>query len=238
DLTESPITVDAGHFQVEMDLFAFSYDRDTTDQGDTRVISYGIAPINLKVGLLNHLDAQLILETWTIRRIEDRVTGRVINQSGFGDVIPRLKLNLWGNDGGRTAAAIMPFVKIPTNQDRLGNNAFEGGLIVPFGVELPKEFGLGLMAEVDVIQDESGNGYHPEFINTIAIGHSIVGNLGAYIEFFSLVSTEAEADWIGSVDVGFGYSFTPDVRLDAGVNIGVTPATDDWNPFVGISFRY
>lgn len=31
---------------------------------------------------------------------------------------------------------------------------------------------------------------------------------------------------------------TRDVQLGAGVNIGLTSATDDLNPFVGLSVRY
>jgi hypothetical protein len=52
------------------------------------------------------------------------------------------------------------------------------------------------------------------------------------------VSTEDGAEWVGTVDIGFTYGLSANVQLDAGVNIGVTDSADDWNPFLGISFRY
>ena len=238
DKTESPYTVDAGHFQIEMDVLSYSFDRYNTDFNDTRVETVGIAPINLKAGLCNNVDFQLILEPYTSVRTHDRTAGTVRNQRGFGDIVTRLKMNLWGNDSGATALAVMPFVKLPTNRDELGNNAVEGGVILPLAVELPWGWGMGLMTEFDFNRDSSGSGLHTEFINTVTFGHDIIGKLSGYVEFFSLVSTESGADWIGTVDAGLTYALTDDIQLDAGVNFGVTRPADDINPFVGLSWRF
>jgi hypothetical protein len=238
DKTESPYTVDAGHFQIEMDVLSYAYDRDNGLPGDTRVESVSIAPMNLKVGLCNRADLQLVLETYTSVRTHVRATRQVEKQRGFGDIMVRVKGNMWGNDGGGTALALMPYVKLPTNQDGLGNNSVEGGLIVPLAVELPGGWGMGMMTQFDYIRDEGGSGHHPEFVNTITLGHNIAGNLDGYIEFFSVVSTERDSEWIGTVDAGFTYGLTDDVQLDAGINIGVTRSADDWNPFLGISWRF
>src|SRR5262245_28612682 len=75
DKTESAYTVDAGHFQVEMDLVNYAYDHDTAGNADTRIDAWAIAPINFKVGLLNNLDLQTVIETYNYVVIEDRVTG-------------------------------------------------------------------------------------------------------------------------------------------------------------------
>jgi len=238
DKTESAYTVDAGHFQIEMDVLNYAYDRDNGLPGDTRVESVSIAPMNLKVGLCNYADFQLVLETYNSVRTHNRATGVVEEKRGFGDVIPRLKVNLWGNDGGPTALAVMPFVKLPTNQDGLGNNSVEGGVILPLAVALPQEWSMGLMTEVDFNRDEVGRGHHAEFVNTITFGHDIVGNLGGYVEFFGAVSTESDSEWVGTVDLGLTYALTKDIQLDAGVNLGVTRSADDINPFLGISWRF
>ena len=238
DKTESPYTVDAGHFQIEMDVFSYSYDRYNSERRDVRAESLSITPMNLKVGLRNNVDLQLVLETYNSVRVHDRDAGTVEKQRGFGDVIPRLKINLWGNDGGRTAFAVMPYVKLPTNQDHLGNNSVEGGVILPLAVGLPHGFGLGLMTQFDIIRDEDDGGHHPEFVNTITVSHDLVGDLGGYVEFFSLVSAESNSPWIGTIDIGFTYGLTEDIQLDAGVNIGATRSADDWNPFLGVSWRF
>ncbi|HEY2951208.1 MAG TPA: transporter, partial [Verrucomicrobiae bacterium] len=238
DKTESPYTVDAGHFQFEADVLNYSYDRYNAARADTRVESVAIAPINFKLGLCNRADLQLVVQSYNAVRTHDRAAGTVDKQRGFGDVVPRLKVNLWGNDGGATAFGVMSFVKLPTNQDRVGNNSVEGGVIFPLAVALPKGWGMGLMTEVDFIRDGVGRGRHPEFINSITFGHDIVDNLGGYLEFFSAVSRESGSCWIGTADVGLTYGLTKDLQLDAGVNFGLTRSADDINPFFGISWRF
>lgn len=238
DKTESAYTVDAGHFQFEMDLVSYTYDSERAAGVETRVDAFAIAPINLKVGLCNQVDLQVVVETWNYARTKMSGAGATVHQRGFGDITTRLKYNFWGNDGGKTAFAAMPFLKLPTNQDDLGNNSVEGGLILPLAVELPHGFGMGVMTEFDFNRDATGDGYHTEFINTITFSHDIVGNLGGYVEFFSLVSAEEDSDWVGTVDLGLTYGLTENVQLDAGVNIGVTKAADDLNPFVGLSWRF
>jgi hypothetical protein len=236
DRTESAYTVDAGHVQVEMDVVTWVHDRYTADRSDLDSLS--VVPMNLKVGLTNRVDLQVVLETWNWVRTKDRVSGRVTRQHGFGDVTVRLKTNLWGNDGGRSALAVMPFVKLPTNQDDLGNDAVEGGLIFPVDFELPYEWGLGAQMEFDLNEDADGGGHHPEFVNTVEVGHDIVGDLGGYVEFFSAASTDSDTHWQATVDFGLTYALTEDLQLDGGVNVGVTRATDDVNPFLGLSFRH
>ena len=238
DKTESAYTVDAGHFQIEMDFFSYTRDRDTSGGADTRVESWAIAPINFKVGLLNSVDLQTVIETYNFVETDDRVGGTKTRQEGFGDVTSRLKVNLWGNDGGSTALAIMPYVKSPTNQDQLGNNSVEGGIILPLAVELPAGFAMGIMPQIDFVRNDGRDGHHTEIVNTMTIGHGIIGDLGMYVEFFSAVSTEDDSPWVGTVDIGFTYGLTPDIQLDAGVNIGVTDSADDINPFLGISLRF
>jgi hypothetical protein len=238
DKTESAYTVDAGHFQIEMDVLNYTYDRHNTERSNTRAESVGIAPMNLKLGLLNNLDLQVVLESYTSIRVHDLSTGVVEKRRGFGDMIVRTKLNLWGNDAGTTALALMPFIKLPTNQDDLGNNSVEGGIIAPLAVALPAGWGMGMMTEVDFVRDSVEGGHHPEFVNTLTFSHGIVGKLAGYIEFFSLVSTESDADWVGTLDCGLTYSLTDDIQLDAGLNIGLTRSADDLSPFIGLTWRF
>jgi hypothetical protein len=237
DKTESPYTVDAGHVQVEMDLAAFTYDRHNSDRADTRVESWSFGTVNLKFGLLNNVDLQVVLEPWSVSRTVERPGGRM-RADGFGDITLRTKFNLWGNDGGSTAFALMPFVKIPANQDDLGNHAVEGGLIVPLAVELPAGWGMGLMTEIDFNEDADGRGHHAEWINSITFSHDIAGPLGGYFELFTLVTSERHAPWVATLDVGLTYAVTKNVQLDAGVNFGLTRSADDVAPFVGLSIRF
>lgn len=239
DLTESPFTVDAGHFQVEMDLANYTHDHDKSSGNDIRTDAWSLGAINLKAGLTPDTDIQLVIDMWNRVRTEDRVLGTVTRQDGFGDMTVRVKKNLLGNDGGTTMAlGIMPFVKFPTNQDGLGNHAIEGGVIVPLSVSLPCGWDMGAMTEVDCRRDERGAGSHATLINSITAGHGLGGKLAGYVEFYSEVSAEPRTGWIGLADFGLTYGVGKNTQFDAGVNIGVTPAAPDWNPFVGVSRRF
>src|SRR5438552_16756270 len=59
--TESPYTVDAGHFQVEMTRLAYTHDREARDGMTQRLEERELAATTLKLALLNLLDAKLVL---------------------------------------------------------------------------------------------------------------------------------------------------------------------------------
>ena len=238
DLTESPYTVDAGHFQFETDLWNYSYDRHNSSRADTKDEATSFATINAKVGLLNDLDMQFVVPVYNRVRTHDYSTGTVTRNQGFGDLTVRMKYNVWGNDGGETAFGVMPFIKFPTAAAGLGNNSVEGGLILPLAVELPRGWSLGTMLEVDFLRDSVGSGRHVDFVNTITLGHDIIGKLAGYVEFFSALSTESAAPWLATANAGLTYGLTQNIQLDAGVNFGVTRSAPDLNPFIGLSWRF
>jgi hypothetical protein len=237
DKTESPFTVDAGHFQLEMDFANFSDDRHNVERADVRVRAHEFAPLNLKLGILNNVDAQLVLSPYRWEKTEDKRTGTIDRHSGFGDITPRLKFNLIGNDGGPFALALLPFVKLPANQESLGNNAIEGGFKVPYWFDVP-DWDVCLMAEVDIMRDALSSAYHPEFVNSISIGHHLIGKFSLYAEFFSNVSAESDSAWIGTFDTWLTYAATKNLRFEGGVYIGVTRAAEDLRPFIGMTWRY
>lgn len=237
DQTESPYTVDAGHFQVEMDLVNAVIDEDRSGGGEVQTTDFAVAGINLKVGLLNHVDLQFVFDTYVHSRIEDRIAGTAADASGSGEFQTRLKINFWGNDGGRTAFAMMPFVKWPLPESDLRNGETEGGVIFPFAMDLGGGWGLGAMTEFDFVSDNSG-GHEVEYFNTITVGHDIVGDLGGYVEFAALVAPWSHEEWQGQVALGFTYGFSEDLQFDWGCNFGVTESAPDFNPFVGLSYRY
>ena len=231
DQTESAYTVDAGHFQVEMDLVSAVFDR----HGEVQTRGWGTS-LNLKAGLLNNVDIQFVLEPYVTIRQKDLQTDAAGTISGFGEFQTRVKVNLWGNDGGKTAMAIMPFIKWPLAESDLRNGKTEGGIILPWAVELPAQWGLGGIVEFDFVSD-GGGGRDTEYFNTIALSRDIVGDLGAYVEFAALLTPGNGESWQGQVDLGFTYALNKNTQFDFGCNFGVTEAAPDFNPFIGFSWR-
>ena len=190
----------------------------------------------LRIGLLNQMDAQLMLEPYTIRY--EREDGSRVTRRGFGDTTVRVKYNFWGNDGGPTAFAATPYIKFPTSQQGIGNRGVEGGLVLPLEMELPWEFYVGLTSRFDAVRDEDQSGYHAEFVNSIELGHDLVGNLSGWVEFVGAVSTERHAGWLGEFNTGLVYELTKNIQLNMGVSIGLTREEDDWYVFAGMAWRF
>ena len=230
DETETPHTVDAGHFQLEMDFANFTYN--STSHEITR--AWSIAPVNLKVGLLNSVDLQFVYDDYL------RFPARIgeATKSGFGDLTTRMKINLWGNDAGETAFALLPYIKFPTSTGGVGNNAVEGGMIFPFAMKLPEDFELGAETAAGVFRNANDSGHHEEFMDSITVDHTLIGKLSGYLEFFSNVSTERHSDWVGTADVGLEFLMTKNAQLDFGCNIGLTGTADTAHAFAGVTLRF
>lgn len=229
DKTESPYSLDAGHFQFETDIA--NYSKDTAGGIKTETLNLNL--INLKLGLTNRTDLQVILGTYV-----RQTTSAGSAASGLGDLTIRYKVNLYGNDEGDFALGIMPFANLPTAANGLGNGSVEGGLIIPFALALPAGFGSGGMLQINVAKEKTGNAYHPEFIGSLTAGHDIVGELSSYVEFFAQQNANTTNPLVATLDVGFTYLLAPNWQLDCGVNLGVTDAADDVNPFLGLSARF
>lgn len=228
DKTESPITVDAGHAQVELDLATYTRDREQGVLTET----LNVTPINLKYGVSGDTDVQLIVGGY----LRQSAGGRTID--GIGDVTLRLKHNLWGNDGGDTAFGLIPFVILPTARNGLGSGHVEGGVIAPFSVKLAETFDLGVMTEVDVVRRDDDAGYTASFVNSVTLGHDLTDTLGMYVELFTEKAARGGAGWNVTGDVGITLALGDSAQLDTGVNVGLSEAADDLNVFVGYSRRF
>jgi hypothetical protein len=220
DTTESPITVDAGVWVVEASYFDW-----TRDTGDD---AYTVMSTNLKVGLTDRIDLQTIFDTFTW---EDPVTGA--EAEGFSDVTLRLKYNLWGNDGGPSALAIFPYVKIPTGT-ALSNGVTEGGLILPFAADLTDGIGLGLMAQVDAVDDGAG-GHDAQFLHSAVLGFDLTESLAVYTEYFGITGPGAYQPYFSG---GTTLTLNADLILDAGIRVGLSDASEDFGLFGGFTKRF
>jgi hypothetical protein len=187
--------------------------------------------------LLNNVDLQFLLDDYLHVRTDDRAAGAT-TRSGFGDFTTRLKINLWGNDSGRTAFALLPYIKFPTSTGRLGNNAVEGGVIFPLAVKLPADFELGVETAAGIFRNENDDGRHGEFIGSFTVDHAIIGNLNGYVEFFANATTERHSGWVGTVDGGLEFLLTKNMQLDCGCNVGLTTAAETAHPFSGVTIRF
>lgn len=221
DATESPLTVDAGHFVIETSVF----DWRRNDGSDTHTL----LSTNLKIGLSNDVDLQIVFDTYAW---EDPKVGK--DSEGFGDVQLRLKYNLWGNDGGDSALALFPFVKIPTSA-QFSNDEWEGGLIIPYATEISGGIGLGLMAEFDVIYDAVRKDHDFEFLHSAVLGFDLNQRFGSFVEY---VGIEGDPSYRAFGAGGFTYTVHEDLVLDLGTQVGLNNTAEDFGLFFGFTRRW
>jgi hypothetical protein len=235
DATESPFTIEPGRVQIESSFVEYTRDRQNPARTDLRVEAWSVAPFNVRVGLTPGAELQIVVNSFLDVRVDDRDAGVTERVRGCGDVTLRAKWNFWGNDGGPNAFGLMPFVKLPTARDGLGNEKVEAGVILPFAAELPGGWGFGAMTEVDFVRDGDDDGYALVWVNTATVSRDITERLGGFLE---LASEAGDGKPAFGFNCGLTYAVDPNLQLDAGVNVGLSRAADDLTLFTGIVKRF
>jgi hypothetical protein len=231
-----PYTVDAGHFYFETSVLSYFFDE---PDNHTTVQQWNPFSFNLRAGLTNNVELDLVYGGYSNFLVRDRAAGGTKTNSGFGDFVLQSKINLFGNDGGPTALGLIPFLKFPTNTHDLGNDSIEGGLGIPLQIALPGNFSLGLESGASFVRNSGDTGYDPGFFNAIVLGHTLfIDPLTIYGELFSLITAGADSTLAAYIDTGLVYQVFPNADVDFGCNFGVTDAANDYEPFTGFSFRF
>ena len=221
DRTESAYSVDPGHFQFEADLI----NRSASGEASETLLG----GINAKAGLTDSIDVQLVLEPFVTTAVGE------VSESGIGDTTLRLKWNLFGNDEGSSALALMPYISLPTRGENIGSSNTTVGLAIPFAYSLPGDVSGGIMLEPTYSLFDGGNfNDHFTFGTMATFSRDLWGDFGGYVEFYNELSS---GPWVATFDLGITWGMTPNLQWDIGANIGASEASDDLNVFAGVSFR-
>jgi len=235
DQTEGPYTVDAGHLQLESSFAEYTHDKDHGQNSEL----WSVAPSNLRIGLLNNVEADLLVDPYlNLRTAGSNNSGTSTRVDGFGDTELRAKINLWGNDGGTTAFGLLPFIKVPTANNGLGNRHVEGGLILPLQINLSDDTSIGLEVEGDILRNDSNTGYGSDVSYSAVFDQHLIGPLAGYIEYVGVLPIRLGETYSAYLDGGFTWLLSTNVQLDIGINKGLTRSAYDYNLFSGISVRW
>lgn len=221
DVTESPISVDAGHFQFEGDLYKWSKATQGTSGRVVNVFN-GL----YKMGLSHSWDIHIGIELYNLYQDAE---GNTV-EKGYGNTTIRLKKNFWGNDGGtRTALGMIPYVTFPTSavdEDILF------GLAFPFSYDLNENYGAGAQFQFDFAPNEEGD-YEMSYLQTVVLGGPVIGKLDFYIEGVGVFSSGST---IFSANGGLIYNISDNVKVDVAANQGLVDDAPT-RVYVGLSFR-
>jgi Putative MetA-pathway of phenol degradation len=229
-------TIDAGHFEFEMDTLNYTYSK------YLGIATHSVQTLDptFKIGVTNWADVEVQFNGLQASRSFDAETGATVEHGGgFGDILLRTKMNLIGNDGGPVGLAIIPYVKLPSSAPVISNGAFEGGLIAPLALRLPQDYLVTLMTEVDAVKDLA-NHREANFVNLIGVSHPLPGIEGAnaVVELYSAIGSDRAAPPIYTLDLGMNFRIDQHTILDVGLNLGLNSAAPKVQIYTGISARF
>lgn len=232
--SNGPITVDAGHVQIESDFVAYTH---SNAGGITTRLIQTVDPV-LKLGLTNSVDLELQFTgyNWLSATPRDN-QANLASARGAGDLVARTKVNLFGNDGG-PALALIPYVKFPTAAAVVGNGNTEGGLIAPLSIPLPGNFVLTLMPELDVLRNQSNAGHHLSATGVIDLSYSPIKAVTLYAELYAARGADKGNPPVYTVDAAVSWMLTDTLQLDVGSNIGLNRNAPNLQVYTGIAQRF
>ncbi len=230
-ITETPVTVQPGHFLLEMDALSFKVDREP----GLKYTAFGAASTFLTTGLTSRLDLQLGAEFYLSQKFD--AAGLIDRQSGVGDVYIRAKYRFYESNDTYTAVAVMPFVKIPTNSGGVGNDSVEGGVIVPFQTELVGGFTLGAMAELDFIRNDANNGYDTYWSGSASLTRQFFKRVGLYGEAVAAKSSGG-APWEGTLGAGATLTVSKYAWWDFAIYRGISEGAADWTHVLRFNYGF
>lgn len=232
DQTGTPFTVPKGFFHFESGIVDHERRLDT----DNKLETFTWGEINAKYGLTDNLDLQVIWQPMTEVRYRGDENDPGFYQSGVNDLLVRMKYNLMGNDSGDFALAMLPYVKVPTAKRGIGNDMWEGGLILVSEADIGGGFTLGNSLGGHISADSDDTLYFRPAISAV-LGREITEKLGVFVEIYSSWHMDEERYWQTSLDFGLDYDLTEHMILDAGV-LWFFRGEETLNPFAGISWRF
>lgn len=221
-VTETPETVQPGRFLLEVDALSLTIDREP----GLKYTAFGAASTFLTTGVTSRLDVQVGAQLYLTQKFD--AAGFTERTSGIGDVYVRAKYRFYESNDTYTAVAVLPYVKFPTNSGGVGNDAVEGGVIVPFKTELVGGFDFAAMGELALLRNDNDDGYDSFWFASAYLHRRILKAIGVYGEA-AVAKSSGGAPWAGTVGFGATLAVAERAWWDFAVYRGVSNDAADWN---------
>lgn len=230
-ITEWPATVAPGRFLLEMDAISLTLDR----EAGYKYTAVGVASTFLSTGLAENWDIQVGAELFISQKVDSG--GISDRDTGIGDVYVRTKWRFYEDEASGTAVAVIPYVKIPTNSGDVGNDAVEGGIILPWRTTLAGGFDVGAMAELDFTRNAADDGYDLDAYFSASLTRELTGALGVYGEV-ALGKSSGGGPIEGIMGAGVTLALSENTWWDLAAYKGISKGAADWNHVLRFNFGF
>jgi hypothetical protein len=230
-VTEWTTTVAPGRFLLEMDALSLTFDKEP----GYKYTALGAASTFLTTGLAENWDIQIGAELFVSQKVESG--GLSDRDTGIGDIYLRTKWRFYENAETGTSVALLPYVKIPTNSGDVGNDAMEGGLIVPWATKIAGGFDVNAMVEFDLLRNDADDGYDLYTYFSASLGREITSAIGVYGEV-ALAKSSGGSPFEGVLGGGVTLALSENTWWDFAVYKGVSDEASDWNHVLRFNFGF
>jgi len=233
--TESPFTVDAGHFQLETDLGRLINEPGSEEDPQKR--TWHAAYALVKLGLSRKTDIQVELPFYAAQKQRPDEASEWENQRGFGDVAVRVKHNFLGDDQkSPLAASVIGFVRLPTGATGISNARPEYGIVLPVNIEIGKTYNLEAQLETDLDYDPEEARRYVRLMPSVALDRQFGEKLGLLVEGAFPWNSEQHR-WHAQLNVAPTFNVTDNFQVDAGTHLALNSRSQR-EYFVGLTVRY
>ena len=233
-VTESPITVDPGHWQFETDAVRLISSKPGAEE---RTRTLRLNAFSLKTGLTDRTDVQVFVDPFVVEKQWATDGGTPERSRGFGDVAVRLKHNFLGNDScsaGRWAAAVIGYTRLPTG-GKQGAGGFEYGVLLPVTFTFNQDAHLSAQWETSLNFDREAHHHFLDLAPSLTFDYGFTPWLAAFIEGTSRHDVRTSS-WQSALNLGPVFHVSRNVQLDFGRHLALSRNADR-EYFAGLVLR-
>jgi len=223
-VTEVPQTIEPGHVLLRMNAISVGLAADTAAPNQYQGLALGTALVS--AGLTDSVDVEVGTQLYL--RATGSVNGIDQTHSGIGGLTLRPKWTFLRDPTTRQQAAIIPYLILPTHSNAVGNKAVQGGVILPWSVDLGGGAAAGAMFEWDEFRNPADTRYDTRWYASGYVKWSFGQLLSAYAETTLSTSTAGSSTSTGTVGGGATLSLSKNFQWDFEVSKVVGTGRNAW----------
>ncbi len=76
------------------------------------------------------------------------------------------------------------------------------------------------------------------FADAASLTKAVTPKLDAFADISTVVTTDSRSQWYGYAGFGLSYLIESDLQVYSGLRFGLTSNSYDYNPYLGLAFRF